>query len=68
MEGILITFANDTKLRGIVNMSKERIMAQDNLNILENEAQTNKMSCDRGENVGVLQFGMRKSDTEIQSA
>uniref|UniRef100_A0A670JXF3 Reverse transcriptase domain-containing protein n=1 Tax=Podarcis muralis TaxID=64176 RepID=A0A670JXF3_PODMU len=47
LKGILIKFADDTKLGGVANTPEDRITLQNDLDRLENWAKTNKMNFNR---------------------
>jgi hypothetical protein len=59
LEGILIKFADDTKLGGVANTPEDRITLQNDLNRLENWAKANKMNFNR-EKCKVLHLGKKK--------
>ena len=58
IEGMLIKFADDTKLGGVGNTAEERIRFQNELNRLENWAQANKMNFNR-DKCKVLHLGRK---------
>uniref|UniRef100_A0A670IIX0 Reverse transcriptase domain-containing protein n=1 Tax=Podarcis muralis TaxID=64176 RepID=A0A670IIX0_PODMU len=59
LKGILIKFADDTKLGGVANTPEDRITLQNDLDRLENWAKTNKMNFNR-EKCKVLHLGKKK--------
>uniref|UniRef100_A0A670JAM0 Reverse transcriptase domain-containing protein n=1 Tax=Podarcis muralis TaxID=64176 RepID=A0A670JAM0_PODMU len=58
LKGILIKFADDTKLGGVANTPGDRITLQNDLDRLENWAKTNKMNFNR-ETCKVLHLGKK---------
>uniref|UniRef100_A0A670HPH4 Gypsy retrotransposon integrase-like protein 1 n=1 Tax=Podarcis muralis TaxID=64176 RepID=A0A670HPH4_PODMU len=58
LKGILIKFADDTKLGGVANTPEDRITLQNDLDRLENWAKTNKMNFNR-EKCKVLHLGKK---------
>uniref|UniRef100_UPI00109F2E4C uncharacterized protein LOC114596483 n=1 Tax=Podarcis muralis TaxID=64176 RepID=UPI00109F2E4C len=58
LRGILIKFADDTKLGGVANTPEDRITLQNDLDSLENWAKTNKMNFNR-EKCKVLHLGKK---------
>uniref|UniRef100_A0A670HWE4 Reverse transcriptase domain-containing protein n=1 Tax=Podarcis muralis TaxID=64176 RepID=A0A670HWE4_PODMU len=58
LKGILIKFADDTKLGGVANTPEDRITLQNDLDRLENWAKTNKMNFNR-EKYKVLHLGKK---------
>ncbi|XP_077772840.1 uncharacterized protein LOC114582471 [Podarcis muralis] len=59
LKGILIKFADDTKLGGVAKTPEDRITLQNDLDRLENWAKTNKMNFNR-EKCKVLHLGKKK--------
>uniref|UniRef100_A0A670KJT9 Reverse transcriptase domain-containing protein n=1 Tax=Podarcis muralis TaxID=64176 RepID=A0A670KJT9_PODMU len=58
LKGILIKFADDTKLGGVANTPEDRITLQNDLDRLENWAKTSKMNFNR-EKCKVLHLGKK---------
>uniref|UniRef100_A0A670J7Z7 Reverse transcriptase domain-containing protein n=1 Tax=Podarcis muralis TaxID=64176 RepID=A0A670J7Z7_PODMU len=65
LKGILIKFADDTKLGGVANTPEDRITLQNDLDRLENWAKTNKMNFNR-EKCKVLHLGKKMRGTNTR--
>uniref|UniRef100_A0A670I6Y3 Reverse transcriptase domain-containing protein n=1 Tax=Podarcis muralis TaxID=64176 RepID=A0A670I6Y3_PODMU len=65
LKGILIKFADDTKLGGVTNTPEDRITLQNDLDRLENWAKTNKMNFNR-EKCKVLHLGKKMRGTNTR--